>query len=109
MRNGAPHRAGVYGSTALNIACCHVTKHSQSEGGVWRGVQYFCSAHLHGYGRGAGDAQARPRRASKYSIGSQGPRVPLRTVELSRTELGTFPLLLLGGIIENQNSDIVTV
>jgi hypothetical protein len=29
------------------------------------------------------------------------------TVELSKTKLGTFPLLLLGGIIENQNSDFV--
>jgi hypothetical protein len=27
------------------------------------------------------------------------------TVELGETELGTFLLLLLGGIIENQNSD----
>ena len=29
------------------------------------------------------------------------------TIELSKTELGMFPLLLLGGIIENQNSDFV--
>jgi hypothetical protein len=29
------------------------------------------------------------------------------TVELSRTELGTLPPLVLGGIIENQNSDFV--
>jgi hypothetical protein len=31
-----------------------------------------------------------------------------RTVELSRTELGTLPPLVLEGIIENQNSDFVT-
>ena len=31
------------------------------------------------------------------------------TVELSETELGTFPIVQLGGIIENQNSDFVTV
>ena len=31
------------------------------------------------------------------------------TVELSGTELRTLPLLVLGGIIENQNSDFVTV
>jgi hypothetical protein len=30
------------------------------------------------------------------------------TVELYRTKLGKFALLLLGRIIENQNSDIVT-
>ena len=29
------------------------------------------------------------------------------TIELSKTELEMFPLLLLGGIIENQNSDFV--
>ena len=30
------------------------------------------------------------------------------TVELSKTKLGTLPPLVLGGIIENQNSDFVT-
>ena len=29
------------------------------------------------------------------------------TVELSKTKLGTLPPLVLGGIIENQNSDFV--
>jgi hypothetical protein len=31
----------------------------------------------------------------------------LTTVELGETELGTLRCLLLGGIIENQNSDFV--
>jgi hypothetical protein len=30
------------------------------------------------------------------------------TVELGETALGTLPPLVLGGIIENQNSDFVT-
>jgi hypothetical protein len=34
-------------------------------------------------------------------------KILLATVELSGTELGTLRLLLLGGIIENQNSDFV--
>jgi hypothetical protein len=29
------------------------------------------------------------------------------TVKLSKTKLGTLPPLVLGGIIENQNSDFV--
>jgi hypothetical protein len=33
--------------------------------------------------------------------------IDLSTVELSGTELRTFPPLVLGGIIENQNSDFV--
>ena len=32
----------------------------------------------------------------------------LCTVELSETKFGTLPPLVLGGIIENQNSDFVT-
>jgi hypothetical protein len=41
-----------------------------------------------------------------FNVERLSPRARL-TVELGGTKLGTFPPLVLGGIIENQNSDFV--
>jgi hypothetical protein len=47
---------------------------------------------------------------TKFSISCEDrTRCLNNTVELSRTELWMLPPLVLGGVIENQNSDFVTV
>jgi hypothetical protein len=42
-----------------------------------------------------------------YYITRSITKFSMRTVELRETKLGTLRLLVLGGIIENQNSDFV--
>jgi hypothetical protein len=47
------------------------------------------------------------KTAKPFKSDTAPAKLGVITVELSETKLGTFPLLLLGGIIENQNSDFV--
>ena len=46
---------------------------------------------------------------TKFSYSVYVVTLPTITVELRRTKLGMLPVLLLGGIIENQNSDSQSV
>jgi hypothetical protein len=50
------------------------------------------------------DRRREPKRV--YSC-STSRLITTYTVELGKTKLGTLPPLVLGGIIENQNSDFV--
>ena len=53
------------------------------------------------------DLPAIAKTAKPFKSDTAPAKLGVITVELSETKLGTFPLLLLGGIIENQNSDFV--
>jgi hypothetical protein len=70
----------------------------------------FATAPFHDYFMKKNSIKDLPviaKTAKPFVLDTAPAKLGVITVELSRTKLGTFPLLLLGGIIENQNSDFV--